>query len=102
MSSRRPPPLGFMLLSNPLAILLATPFIRPFRWSHLLWTYIVPVVPIFIAWDGFVSGLRLYSTQELQELVDGLRSNDYVWGIGRKPFPHAVTYLIGYPRPQIE
>ena len=98
MSARRPPPLPIMLLGNPLAILLLTPFIRPFRWSRLFWTFVIPVVPLFVMWDGIVSGFRLYSTQELQELVDGLRLNDYTWEIGREAFPHAVTYLIGYPR----
>ena len=87
MSARRPPPMPMLLLANPLAVLLVMPIIRPFRWSCLFWTYIIPVVPLFIVWDGFISGFRLYSTQELQEVVDGLSSNDYVWAIGREAFP---------------
>lgn len=100
MSARKPPPLGVILLANPVAHLLTTPFIRPFRWSRLFWTYVVPLVPLYVAWDGFASGFRLYSTQELQELVDGLHphASDYVWEIGRKAFPHSITYLIGYPK----
>ena len=60
------------------------------------------IVPLFVAWDWFVSGLRLYSTQELQELVDGLHSDDYAWEIGRVAFPHSITYLIGCPKAQSE
>ena len=97
LSARTPPPLPMMLLGNPLGVLLATPFVRPFRWSRLFWTYVVPAVPIFVSWDALVSALRLYSVRELQEIVDGLPSNDYVWEIGREPFPYCITYLIGYP-----
>lgn len=87
----------------PLMLLLATPFIRPFRWSRLFWTYIIPIVPLFVMWDAAVSCLRTYSPQELQELVDGLPSNDYVWEIGREPSkPGSVTYLIGYPKQRVE
>ena len=83
----------------PLALLLATPFIRPFRWSRLFWTYLVPAVPLFVAWDAFVSCLRTYSLQEMRMLVDGLRSDDYQWEIGLEPArPAPISYLIGCPR----
>ena len=99
MRARRPPPLRMMLLSNPLAVLLATPFIRPFRWSRLFWTYVVPVAPLLLAWDGFASGFRLYSTEELQALVDGLEPGDYIREVGRQGEGHSITYLIGRPGP---
>ena len=82
----------------PLALLASTPFIRPLRWSRFLWTYLIPIVPLFITWDAFVSCLRTYSVKELQELVDGLDCEGYSWEIGvdaARPAP--VTYLIGYP-----
>ncbi len=88
------------VLLNPFFVLLVTPFIRPFRLSRLFWTYLIPIVPLYVLWDGAVSWLRTYSPQELQELVDGLDFNDYVWEIGREAaFPRpSITYLIGYPR----
>jgi len=90
-------------LLNPLIVLLVTPFIRPFRLSRLFWTYLIPIVPLYVLWDGAVSCLRTYSPQELQELVDGLDSNDYVWEIGREAaFPRpSITYLLGYPRSKL-
>ena len=89
--------LGTLLL--PLALLLATPFVRPFRWSRLFWTYLVPAVPAFLTWDAFVSCLRSYSVKELQELVDGLSCDGYSWEIGVEPArPIPVSYLIGYPQ----
>ena len=43
-TSRTPAALAMMLLV-PLAVWVLTPAIRPFRWSRLFWTYVVPVVP---------------------------------------------------------
>ena len=97
LKARTLPPLPMMVLSNPLVDLVAVPFVRPFRWSRLFWTYVIPVAPIYIAWDALVSGLRLYSLKQLQAIVHGLSSNNYVWEIGSEPFPHSITYLIGYP-----
>ena len=85
----------------PLIALLVTPFIRPFRWSRLLWTYLVPLLPPLILFDGIVSCLRTYSPDELRELVAGVDAPDYVWEIGTAPVrgsPLPVTYLIGVPR----
>ena len=82
----------------PPAVWLFTPFIRPFRWSRLLWTYFIPVVPAFITWDAFVSCLRTYSVKELQELVDGVRGDSYCWEIGVETAGRGpIHYLIGYP-----
>lgn len=92
-----PPPLGALLLGNPLGIVLATPFVRPFRWSRLFWTYLVPIVPFYFAWDAFASGFRLYSVAELRSFVKDLPANDYVWEIDQEPFPHCITYAIGRP-----
>lgn len=84
-----------------LAVLVATPFVRPFRWSRLCWTYLPPVLPLLGTFDGIVSCLRAYSPAELAELVRGL--DTYDWTIGQirargrfSPLP--ATYLIGVPR----
>ncbi|MDA0988047.1 MAG: hypothetical protein O2783_02685 [Chloroflexi bacterium] len=97
LSARRPPPLSMMLLANPIGVLLVTPLLWPFRWSRLFWTYVIPVVPLYVAWDAFVSGLRLYSIQELQELVEGLQADNYTWEIERERFGGSITCLIGCP-----
>lgn len=73
------------------------PLVRPFRWSRLFWTYIVPIVPFYVTWDALVSGLRLYAVEELQGIVATLPPNDYVWEIGQDPTARFITYLIGYP-----
>ncbi len=91
------------LCVTPFLLLLLTPFIRPFRWSRLFWTFVLPVVPFVIWYDGMVSCLRTYSQTELWEMVEPLTAVQssawqYVWQVGET---HTgllpVTYLVGYP-----
>lgn len=83
-----------------LGVVLALPFIRPFRWSRLFWTYLPPVLPLVGTFDAIVSCLRWYSPAELRELVAGLDSYDWDIGERRAPLsPLRMTYLIGVPRP---
>jgi hypothetical protein len=86
------------ILPTPLRVLIATPFIRPFRWSRLFWTYVVPVLPIVLLFDSAVSVLRMYRVDELRGLTAGLKG--YRWEAGRvrmRRLPIALTYLVGIP-----
>ncbi len=76
------------------------PFLRPVRWRTLLFTYVIPIIPIGVLFDGVVSCLRTYSPAELQALVEPLQRNGYTWEVGeargeRSRLP--ITYLLGYP-----
>ena len=98
--TRRTPFALLGILFFPLLVLLFTPFIRPFRWSRLFWTYLVPLVPLAVWFDGTVSCLRTYTPEELDALVADLQEG-YEWGIGTvrsAPLPSRVTYLVGLPR----
>jgi len=94
-------PLSMLQIAIGTATQLAvTPFIKPFRWSRLLLTYALPVVPLCTLWDGIVSCLRVYDPQELEGLVAGLPASDYRWEYGRLRVPKIgaqLTYLIGAP-----
>ena len=86
------------LLGTPVPALLLAPFIGPFRWSRLFWTYLVPALLLVLLFDVLVSWLRVYSEPELRELTAGL--DGYQWDIGtvwNRPLPNAITYLIGVP-----
>jgi hypothetical protein len=100
MLSRHPLQLLGMPLV-PLLVALAVPFLRPLRLAWLPLTYLVPVLPLFAAWDGLVSCLRVYSPAELEELTRSLEGGStYDWEIGRVAMglPGAqATYLIGTP-----
>jgi hypothetical protein len=87
------------LLFTPLFIALATPFIRPFRWRRLLWTYLIPLVPLTCWWDGLVSQWRAYTVAEMLDLTRGL--SEFEWTAARVPLggtPGHLTYLLGMPR----
>jgi hypothetical protein len=88
----------------PLADWIVTPLLRPFRWSRLLYTYLIPVIPLVLWFDGIVSCLRAYSPQELDELTEGLSPNQYQWDRGEEKgglLRVPITYLIGYPDPAL-
>jgi len=97
MARRSPRPIFMICLIPFLAVFLA-PGMRPFRWSRLLWTWLIPVVPFVLFYDGIVSCLRAYSRRELEELVAPLKAQGYEWEIGEERSGFLpVTYLLGYP-----
>lgn len=77
-----------------LMVFLLTPFIRPLRLRQVLLTYVLPVLPLVIAWDGAVSNARTYSEEDLKELLVGLEAPDYRWEINRPRAPGAPATLI--------
>jgi hypothetical protein len=81
----------------PIAVLLLTPAIRPFKWSRLFWTYLVPVIPIATLFDGIVSCLRTYTPDELRALTASIPGHRWEAGELRDKGPIPVTYLIGVP-----
>lgn len=99
-STQRHPLLLLYMLLTPVLVAISLPFMRPFKWSRLLWTYLVPLVPLGVMFDGVVSCLRTYSPKELEGLVVELSGSDrYQWTAGVEKLgslPVGVTYLIGY------
>jgi hypothetical protein len=91
--------IALVLTIFPFIILAATPFIRPFRLSRLIFTYIIPVLPLCIMWDGMVSILRLYSPDMLLELTKTIPAKGYIWKAGKaRHWSGAkIIYLLGYP-----
>ncbi len=85
------------ILLTPLFVWIVTPFMRPFLWRRLLWTYLLPMVPFTCLWDGIVSQLRCYTLDELRALCEG--SAPMRWEIGQLPVPRGrhITYLVGFP-----
>lgn len=88
------------MLFVPLNVWLFTPFIRPVRWQVLPFIYLIPLIPLYILWDGVASILRMYSKPELEALVKGLKnSENFFWEIGETGSgPMKVTYLYGEPK----
>lgn len=85
---------------TPLAVLAVTPWIRPFRWQRLAWTYLLPLVPLACWWDGLVSTLRAYTPEELAGLAAEVGVPGYQWRTGRVAVaspPSRLTYPLGCP-----
>lgn len=82
---------------SPVTVLLTTPFIRPYKFGRILFTYLIPIVPLFVWWDGIVSSLRTYSVREMQKLVEDLDNKEsFDWEINRiKSGPGIILYLLG-------
>jgi hypothetical protein len=79
---------------------LLTPRIRPFRWSRVLLTYLLPVIPLVVLWDGLVSCFRTRTPEELLALTGDFPQ--YIWQAGYARGPGiwlAPVYLIGRPKP---
>lgn len=85
---------------SPLTVLFTTPFIRPFTWARILFTYLIPLVPIFTWWDGMVSVLRTYSVKEMKDLISKVNDKDrFVWKADRiKSGPGYLLFLSGIPK----
>ncbi|AXT20722.1 hypothetical protein D7030_11890 [Flavobacteriaceae bacterium AU392] len=85
------------MLFSPLSVIFTTPFIRPFKIGRIVFTYLIPIVPLFVLWDGIVSSLRTYSVKEMNELVKDLNESEkFNWDIGKiKSGPSVVLYLLG-------
>jgi hypothetical protein len=99
--AERSAPFLLGVLLAPLAFALACPFLRPFDWRWIVFTYLVPVIPLFVLWDGLVSGLRCYTLQELDAMVASLPDGSFQWESGRVRIgspPAHVTYLLGWPK----
>lgn len=94
--------LDFMgiLLFHSFIFIAVTPFIRPFRWSRLFLTYIIPVVPVTTIWDGLVSILRIYKPEDMLGLARSINAENYEWKAGqiKGKFGNRMLYLTGHPK----
>ncbi|MBY0369864.1 hypothetical protein K2X33_04200 [bacterium] len=97
-----PAPVWLMWVAFPFVFLLAVvlaPFLRPLSARILFFTYVIPLLPLCIAWDGMVSGSRIYNTADLKELTASYQSPDYQWEMGEIPGRGGrMQYLLGIPQ----
>lgn len=84
----------------PLAVLAITPKVRPRSIFQLLFTYLIPLLPLMVFWDTLMSQLRTYSPQDLRRMTADLAASDYRWECRQVRvlhFPSPVPYLVGVP-----
>jgi hypothetical protein len=98
--TRRAPSAIALMFPWSLLVFFFAPWMRPFRWSRLFWTYLVPVIPFVVLFDGVISCLRTYRPEELRDIVGTLTGNEYRWEAGEQAgnfLKPSITYLIGRP-----
>ena len=68
-------------------------------WAALTLTYLPPLLPLAVWWDGLASTMRTYRAVELQRIVASLPPAPYEWEIVELPGgPLPVLALMGRPR----
>jgi hypothetical protein len=88
-----------ILMLMPLLVWILTPSMRPLRWSKLLLTYLIPMIPLVVWWDGIVSCFRTRTPQELLALTTGFPQYQWTAGYARgQGMWLAPVYLIGQPK----
>jgi hypothetical protein len=99
-SQERNVPSVLAMLFSPINVIFMTPFIKPFSVGRLFFTYIIPLVPLFVMLDGILSALRTYTVPEMNELISQVNGHEnFEWKVGRqKSGPAGILYLIGTPK----
>ncbi|MEX0291304.1 MAG: hypothetical protein AB3N14_19530 [Flavobacteriaceae bacterium] len=90
-------PISLVILM--IMVLFMTPFVRPLTWQQLVFTYLIPIIPICYAWDGQASLPRIYSLKDIDLLLEGLNSDKYTWTKGHalKKTKKQGIYVLGIP-----
>ena len=96
VTSSTPRAFATMLLM-PVFCWLLTPRMRPFRWSRIVLTYLLPVIPLVVLWDGIVSCFRTRTPQELLTLARNFPQYEWKAGYASGGWL-APVYLIGRPK----
>ncbi|MEZ4796094.1 MAG: hypothetical protein R2785_02885 [Flavobacteriaceae bacterium] len=86
-----------MTVFVPLTVLLTAFFVMPFRISRIIFTYLIPILPIIIVIDGCIALLKLYNPTDLLELTSSLERNNYDWKAGKNDNGRGgkIMYLTG-------
>lgn len=90
----------FAMIFSPISVLFTAPFIKPFKFGRIIFTYLIPIIPIVCLFDGIMSSLRTYSVKEMTDLVNQLKNKDnFYWEINKvKSGPGVILYLLGTPK----
>ena len=73
---------------------------------HLLFTYLLPVIPLVVSFDGMVSSLRTRTGEEVKVMVDRVLSEkedvgewDVIWGTEWHTWPIGeMSWVVGLKR----
>jgi hypothetical protein len=80
--------------------LFMLPFVKPLGLKDLLFTYLIPIVPIVYAWDGQASLPRMYTFSDIKKELLPKSVPNYHWKmepVRNKNGKKSGYYLLGLP-----
>ncbi|MEM8763710.1 MAG: hypothetical protein AAGD88_07855 [Bacteroidota bacterium] len=89
-----------MTVIVPVTVLLTAFFVKPFRVERLVFTYLIPILPIVTFIDGFLALFKLYAPADLNELTASIHQPNYIWRSGKMDNGRGgkIIYLLGHPQ----
>jgi hypothetical protein len=72
------------ILSNALGLIfgvIAPFFARRKSWSKILFSTLIPIIPVLLSFDGIVSALRGYTVDEVEAMIKTLPPNSLEWEV---------------------
>ena len=81
--------------------LLMTPFVKPLTWKQLIFTYLIPVIPVCYAWDGQASLVRMYTFKDIELLLKDFKNEHYTWEMDQAKKENGKKlgyYILGRPK----
>lgn len=87
-----------LVLPSPLGMLFLMPFVTPFSFKRLFFTYLIPAIPFVTLWDIIVTVMRIRTEKELRSMVSEFK--EYEWHYIERPSKLflKVTSFIGVPK----
>ncbi len=77
---------------------LLAPFIKPFSFKRLFFTYFIPLNIVTVLWDGIASVIRAIPFSHLKQLAETIDSKGFeVKAIKHKTALAVITYIVGKP-----
>lgn len=80
--------------------LLMTPFVNPLTTKQLIFTYLIPIIPICYAWDGQASMPRTYTFNDINLMLEDIKDDNYSWKISpakKANGKNSGYYILGLP-----
>jgi len=81
--------------------LILTVFVQPLRINQLIFTYCIPIIPLCWSWDAQASLVRIYTFEDIQELIGQFNQNNYEWTIKQATKENGKKlgyYILGLPK----
>lgn len=87
----------FFIPLSAILCLFITPLVKQLTVKQIIFTYLIPIIPICFAWDAVITSGRIYRMDDLNTLLEGLEKENYTWKKGIIEGSSEKIYLMGYP-----